>query len=342
MRLNSSHGHLPQTPAEILTGRIDGNQPSQPPAAINAARSFGLPVELHPLATIPPTQRLKLNVSNLLKLVLSMFRPVHAVSAAVPKPRRRRHAVARLGGRRPARRGPRARRGGGAGARCRPRAKSGTGAGLSGAARAWSMGGAVARWRRRELAGVAPSAARWSRRSRVGARHRGTGAGLAGAACEEHGRRRGTATPARARRRGAERVLVARTRSSGGSAARRCACGAGVAAARSVPGGSVAEQGRRQRAPLQAACPRRCGEAPAALRAWRASSPRRRAAPTQATAATPCAPAVAEAQRGPACTRRVRLPAAASGLPGGGEWLQAAAAARLQWPAAAGLWARIT
>ena len=253
LRLDSSRDHLPrpllhlpQTPAELLTGRIDRNQPSQPPVAINAARSFGLPVELHTPATISPTQRLKSNVSNLLKLVLSMFRPVHAVSAAVPKPRRRRHEVARLGGRRPARRGPRARRGGGAGARCRPRAKSGTGAGLSGAARAWSMGGAVARRRRRELAGVAPSAARWSTRSRAGARHGGAGAGLAGAARAEHGRRRGTATPARARRHGAERVLVARTRSSGGSAARRCACGAGVAAAPSVPGGSVAEQGRRR------------------------------------------------------------------------------------------------
>jgi len=105
LRLDSSRDHLPrpllhlpQTPAELLTGRIDRNQPSQPPVAINAARSFGLPVELHTPATISPTQRLKSNVSNLLKLVLSMFRRVRVISAAVPKPCRRHHVVARLGG----------------------------------------------------------------------------------------------------------------------------------------------------------------------------------------------------------------------------------------------------
>jgi hypothetical protein len=71
----------PATPTRSLLR--SAQEPGFPPAAIAAAAQDPLYVEFQPLVTVSPAQRLKSNLSNSRKLVLSMFRGVHLVSTVV-------------------------------------------------------------------------------------------------------------------------------------------------------------------------------------------------------------------------------------------------------------------
>lgn len=78
-----SPSHFPPQPLQHdpCCGRLGSRD--FPQAAIAAAAQDPLYVKLQPLVTVSPAQRLKSNLSNSRKLVLSMFRGVHLVSTVV-------------------------------------------------------------------------------------------------------------------------------------------------------------------------------------------------------------------------------------------------------------------